>query len=294
MQTKEKVAAISLLALLLAMPLSTFATTTTPKPGASFVNWNLSGAVMPVPPYGSQDKIGSDTASKLIINQPNGLVNAMLTGSMNGLYPSSTYTVYLANGYTPYVPASVTGEYEILFCWTPATWNGMTTGCNPYNYDVTLSQTGTAITGTGLYPAGMTPTYGWTLTGSITGINAFSFTATYNLGAPGTVMQVIGTVASNGMLSGTWSDNYGGTRTGTWYSTSGIATPASGSTGYPGLATDILPFTFTTDAYGVGSWHINLYSADFTSGPSTYTLSVWINYNGATILISDPFTFTIS
>jgi len=71
--------------------------------GAITVPWHLSGDVMPVPPYGSMDIIGSDTASKLIVNQPNGKVMGGITGAINGLDPNTEYTVYLGNGYTPYV-----------------------------------------------------------------------------------------------------------------------------------------------------------------------------------------------
>src|SRR3989344_9285381 len=76
--------------------------------GAVTYAWHLSGDVMPVPPYGSLDIPGSDTASKLIFNQPNGKVSAMVTGVMNGLHPDTTYTVYLSNSYTPYVPTNIT------------------------------------------------------------------------------------------------------------------------------------------------------------------------------------------
>ncbi|GAI99267.1 unnamed protein product, partial [marine sediment metagenome] len=69
--------------------------------GAQKVNWNLSAAVMPVPPYGSRDITGSDTASKLIVNQPNGNTVVTITGAMNGLNPNTTYTVYLSKGYAP-------------------------------------------------------------------------------------------------------------------------------------------------------------------------------------------------
>ena len=37
-----------------------------PESAAQFIDWNLSGDVMPVPPWGLADIPGSDTASKLI------------------------------------------------------------------------------------------------------------------------------------------------------------------------------------------------------------------------------------
>jgi len=67
--------------------------------GALKVPWNLSGAVMPSP-WGLHDIAGSGTASKLIVNQPNGNTEVTITGAMNSLDPNRAYTVYLANGYT--------------------------------------------------------------------------------------------------------------------------------------------------------------------------------------------------
>jgi len=130
--------------------------------GAIKVPWNLSADVMPVPPYGSRDIPGSDTASKLVVNQPNGATEVTITGAMNGLNPNTTYTVYLSKGYVP-------------------------------------------------------------------------------------------------------------------------------MTGWPGLFTSTVPaFTFVTDAYGAGSWHVNLRDANFP-GSGTHTLSVWINEAGYTMLISGNF-----
>jgi len=135
--------------------------------GALKVAWNLSADVMPVPPYGTLDKLGSDTASKLIVNQPNGNTEVTITGAMNGLYPNKTYTVILSKEY-------------IL------------------------------------------------------------------------------------------------------------------NTTFPGDFIDKAQrFTFTTDEYGEGSWHINLRD-DYFKGPDSYTLSVWINYSGLTILISDNFTVVVN
>jgi len=135
--------------------------------GAQTYAWHLSGAIMPVPPYGSRDVLGSDTASKLIVNQPNGNTEVTITGVMNGLNPNTTYTVYLSKLYSPY-------------------------------------------------------------------------------------------------------------------------------TGWPGFFTSTVPaFTFTTGSDGSGSWHLNLTDANF-AGSSTYTLSVWINGGGYTILISDNFQVTVS
>jgi len=135
--------------------------------GAEEVVWNLSGDVMP-PPYGDHNIPGSDTASKLIVNQPNGNTEVTITGVMNGLNPDSEYIVYLSK---PWEPGDT---------W----WNGL-------------------------------------------------FTDT------------------------------------------------------------VQPFNFTTDAYGAGSWHINLVDSDFP-GPGTYALSVWINtWDDWTLLISDNFQVVV-
>ncbi|MDP1815187.1 MAG: hypothetical protein Q8K92_12125 [Leadbetterella sp.] len=238
--------------------------------GAQKYAWHLSGDVMPVPPYGLSDIPGSDTASKLIVNQPNGKVKAMVTGVMNGLHPDTTYTVYLSNPYTAYVPADLTGSYKVMYAV-----NGG--GPNPELYDMTLTGSG----GHGGYPS-PGPSYGyeWDVSNIVITGNTFSFTCTYTVGAVGTIMHMSGTIATNGSLSGSWDDNYGGGRTGTWYTESGQAKPASGSTGWPSLLTGVSTFTFTTDSEGAGSWHYNFKNA-------VDAFSVWINGAGGTILISD-------
>lgn len=249
--------------------------------GAVEVPWNLSGAIMPVPPYGpygTTDIPGSDTASKLIVNQPNGNTEVTITGAMNGLTPTTTYTVYLSNEYTEYTPINIMGTYKWLVLGT-------------YLHDMiidTQNPDGT-FSGTGGYPAGSSPYIlpgqtSETITGKVMG-NAINITFTtlylgpYN---PGYSATVSGTIASNGSMSGNipWE----------WHTTAGNATVASGSTTWPGLfnPTTVPAFTFTTDAYGSGSWHINLRDSDFPLVGGTFTLSVWINV-GKTILISDNF-----
>jgi len=248
--------------------------------GAEEVAWNLSAGVMPVPPYGSDDIPDSDTASKLIVNQPNGAVEVTMTGVMKGLNPNTTYTVYLSKDYTKYTPMSILGTYKWLVLST-------------YEHDMvidTQNPDGT-FSGTGCWPAGSSP-YPYTappaetteiITGQVTG-NQITFTTTY--GGPyntGYTANVSGTIASDGTMSGNipWE----------WHTTDGHVTLASGSTGWPGLFTSTIPkFTFTTDEFGAGSWHVNLRDSDFP-GPGTYTLSVWIN--NETILISDNFEVVV-
>jgi len=285
--TEVKKIAASLLASLLVVAVSVciFATPVQAvKPAGNLasaqkVAWNLSADVMPVPPYGSRDIPGSDTASKLIVNQPNGNTEVTITGAMNGLNPETTYTVYLSKGYTPYVPLDVTGIYTWLVLGT-------------YHHDlvITTQNPDGTFSGTGGYPVGSSPytAPGQTpevITGQVEG-NQITFTTTY-LGPynPGYSATVSGTIAADGSMSGTspWE----------WHTTSGAATPASGSTEWPGLFTSTVPpFTFTTDAYGAGSWHVNLIDSDFPE-PGTYTLSVWINEAGLTMLISDSFEVVV-
>ena len=99
-----------------------------------------------------------------------------------------------------------------------------------YAHDMTLSQDGGGdLTGSGGHPAGGPHVYTWVITsGSVDG-SAIDFYADYTASAdavtPQTTMHVVGTIAPDGTMSGTWSDNYqGGFREGTWTSTSGMAT----------------------------------------------------------------------
>jgi hypothetical protein len=239
--------------------------------------WHLSGAVMPVPPYGSVDIIGSDTASKLIVNQPNGNTEVTITGVMNGLTPLTTYTVYLSPGYKKYTPQSVVGTYKWLVLGT-------------YEHDliITAQNTDGSFTATGGYPAGSSPynlpgeTPEVITGGQVTG-NQITFTTTYTGPyAPGYSAIVSGIIAGDGSMSGNSPVE--------WHTTVGTVTPASGSTGWPGLFTPtVQPFTFTTDMYGSGSWHVNLRDADLPATAAPLTISAWIN-NGGTLLISDSFT----
>lgn len=109
----------------------------------------------------------------------------------------------------------VTGSYNIDF-----KLNG-----NPpiYTHSATLSQSGSSVTGTGQYPATGSPSYTWHVTsGNVTG-NTITLTVLYDTGAPGTVMHMTGTIVPNGSISGTWDDNFGGSRVGTWATSSGAA-----------------------------------------------------------------------
>lgn len=67
--------------------------------GANHYTFYHSGAVQPVPPYGSIDIPGS--SGKLIVNQPQGKVSVVLTANFNGLLPSHGYKVYIMNFASP-------------------------------------------------------------------------------------------------------------------------------------------------------------------------------------------------
>ena len=250
---------------------------------AEKVPWNLSAEVMKVPPYGSRDIPGSDEASKLIINQPNGNVEAVITGVMNGLHPNTVYTVYLSRGYTKtFERWSLVGDWTLEFNYL----GGL------YTHDTSITaETDSTFSGTGAYPAGGPYTITWVVTGTKGG-NGVSITMQIDYDGSSYHVDAIGTIHGDGSMSGTWTSNTG--QSGSWQSTDGAATfQGTVGTGWPGLFTSTIPkFTFTTDEYGSASWHLNLHDSDF-SGAETYTLSVWINDAGGTMLISDNFEVVV-
>jgi hypothetical protein len=245
---------------------------------AQNVLWNLSAAVMPAPPYGSGDIPGSDTASKLIVNQPNGNTEVTITGVMKELDPLTTYTVFLSNSYIPYVFTgwNVAGNYMV-----DVEWEG-----GHYPEPMVLTQTGEDITGVSLggppSPYLQFTVYDGTVIG--TEVNIFA-----NLG--GLIVHMEGDIASDGSMSGDWHDEpLTGSRTGEWATTNGNADKThTGDDYWTDLFTTKIPeFTFTTDEYGAGSWHINLKEDLGLEGSKT--LSVWINGPSGTMLISNNFT----
>ncbi len=92
-----------------------------------------------------------------------------------------------------------------------------------YTHDMMLTQDATGtITGTGGYPAGGPHSFAWMIdNGSLTG-NTLHLDTHYTLGAA-CAMTINGVVATSGTMSGTWSDNCGGARGGTWTTSSGAA-----------------------------------------------------------------------
>ena len=132
----------------------------------------------------------------------------------------------------------------------PANWD--TTGSytvdfeylgSHYVHDMTLSQSGDSITGVGGgYPAGGAHTYEWAIDSGTVDGDAIHLNTTYTLGAVCT-MAIDGTVAPGGTMSGTWSDNCDGARSGTWATASGTAAPV---VSVPACSSDDTTFdTFT-------------------------------------------------
>lgn len=252
---------------------------------AKHVEWNLSGDVMPVPPYGSADIEGSDELSKLIVNQPNGRTETAMSGIMKGLNPDTQYTVYLSRGYTPYVENgwNVTGTYTV----------NLTIGETPYTEYLVLTQSGNEIGGSLALDLAQTQSV-WNIDSGTVNGNEVEIFAHFGTN---TNMKLVmnGTIAEDGSMSGTWHDIDWNTRSGNWSTTAGHATMThTGSTGWPGLFTSTIPtFTFMTDAMGEATWHLNLRDENFPSGPGSYDMSVWINGGGKTILVSDVFTVVV-
>lgn len=108
-----------------------------------------------------------------------------------------------------------TGSYVVAFNYQSS----------DYPHDMILAQDGLGnLTGSGGNPAGGTHTYGWTIDGGSTIVgNTIHLNTSYILGAVCT-MTIDGIIASPaGTISGTWSDNCGGARAGTWATTVGAA-----------------------------------------------------------------------
>jgi hypothetical protein len=264
------------------------ARSTTNRAGAIKVQWHLSGEVMPVPPYGSLDIPGSDVASKLIVNQPNGYTQVTLTGAMNGLAPNTEYTVYISNVYTP---AVFTG-WDVSGAWVMTA-----VGTYSHNYALTMTVSNGVITGSGTYPAGGPASIYETVTGTVvdTAVTlhiVYYFDAAHTLPTGYTANAAL-TIQPDGSLVGTFIDS--SAYTGSFVSTSGHATKTySGSMGWPDLVLPMVPaFTFTTNGMGEGSWHLNLNAANLNGYAGTLPMSVWINGGGATILISDSFNVVV-
>jgi hypothetical protein len=161
-----------------------------------------------------------------------------------------------------------------------------------YSHDVSLTQAGDdSLTGNGGSPAGAN-VYTYTLNSGSVVDNTINFTANYTATAdavsPQTVLSVEGTIAEDGSMSGTWSDNYqGGERSGTWESISGLASGLPGS-----LAAE----DFGVVDYDTGLGQLRGYSAGFGLTDATFenVQSVVVKlYAGDTLLQTNTGTAKI-
>lgn len=174
---------------------------------------------------------------------------------------------------------NVTGNYVVNFNYSGS----------DYAHDVSLTQDGLGnVTGNGGHPAGGPHVYTWVIDSGNVSNNTVTFTAHYTASAdavtPLTVMHATGTVASTGIISGVWDDNYqGGYRIGTWSTTSGTASPLG---------------TLATEDFGVVNYDTGLgilkgYSAGFGLTDATFegVQSVVVKlYSGATLLQTNTAT----
>ncbi len=141
-------------------------------------------------------------------------IKKFLVGAAAGLMLLSN-SVGLAAAAQPW---DVTGNYNIGF--------QLTGDPTVYTHDAQLTQTGSSVDGVGGHPAGGPHVYEWDVTSGTVSGNTINLTVAYTMGAPGTIMNMTGTIAPNGTMSGTWTDNFGGPRSGTWQTTSGDAETA--------------------------------------------------------------------
>lgn len=250
--------------------------------GAIDVPWNLSGDVMPLP-WGLQDITGSDTSSKLVVNQPNGnSVEIAVTGIMNGLSPNTLYQVFTSNPWSNCDKWNVVGnDWELTFMYSG----------NSYNHHMNVTEqnmyTGYFV-GDGF---SNTDTNVWTIlnTSRVVGDEiyldlVYTSNTSYKVYAKANI-------ADGKIVGGTWTSS--SNQTGTWYSTAGTAETEEVGCGYPGLFWNQEIFTFVTDENGHASWHFNLTDEDFPRTGETFEMSIWVNKPGATILISDNFSVEV-
>lgn len=253
--------------------------------GAVKYDFFLSGDVMPVPPYGGSDIEGSDERSKLIVNQPNGTPAANVTGVMKGLMPETEYTVYISNGYMPYIPLDINFVGEYLLDYRLTTADGAS---YPHSLSITLQNEDGTFEGygVGIIDGALEEVYG-TITDTTVTLHS-DYVVEYGGATTGYYYDVTFTINSDGSIEGTWISS--ASQTGFVFSDGPVdITVTGGSTGWPGLlCPDLLPaFTFTTDIEGHGNFHVNILKEMLTCEDGMDEFSVWINGAGGTVLISE-------
>lgn len=159
-----------------------------------------------------------------------------------------------------------------------------------YSNDMNLIQDNVGqLTGNGGSPAGAN-VYLWTINSGTVAGNAIEFTANYTATpdavTPQAVITASGTVALDGTMTGTWSDNYaGGERSGTWTTTSGNASPL--------LLGALAAEDFSVASYDTGLGILSGYTAGFGLADATFAnaTSVVVQlFAGATLLQTNTAT----
>jgi hypothetical protein len=156
-----------------------------------------------------------------------------------------------------------------------------------YLHDMTLTQDSSGnLTGSGGSPAGAN-TSTWVInSGEVFG-DGINFTANYTSPAeavtPQAVLTLAGSMTPDGKISGTWSDNYaGGSRQGTFTTTSGAATNTASNTSKVTILKYVDGAMATaTSANNTDFQMSSNYTINGTPGTGTYALSE-TGYNGDT------------
>jgi len=169
-----------------------------------------------------------------------------------------------------------------------------------YPHDMSLTQDSSGnLTGHGGSPAGSN-VYTWVIdSGSVSG-NSINFTAHYTATAdavtPLTIFNVTGTIASDGTMSGTWSDNYqGGSRTGTWVTISGnavlIAVTTNPATSITSTDAILNGINGGSDATGHSFW---VATSTFSTASPTIPSGVYSTPDFGAIASNTPFSASLS
>lgn len=142
------------------------------------------------------------------------LMQKTLLGTASLAVTLSLLAAPLTTAFAATPPWDVTGTYVATFVLS-----------GDYAHDMSLTQDAEGnVTGLGGYPAGGAYTYSWHVTSGTVAGDQLNLTAVYDLGAPGTIMHMQGTIAADGTISGVWDDDLSGGRNGTWSTTAGAAT----------------------------------------------------------------------
>lgn len=142
-----------------------------------------------------------------------------------------------------------------------------------YSEKLILSQSGTTITGTSL--ALLNGTSPWTIDEGLVSGNDVTFSGYFNSN-PSMRVTFVGTISSSGLMSGTWSDEAPGTRTGTWESTLGTVNH------------EICPVSDFVKIVAVPSDAVKVSDIWFTSGGQEIGPDIWGEFAIIQEIGSDP------